>query len=154
MQNTDKMITLGRFMMRNAQRFQDDAKCNSWARVGQMLTELGVPFGIKWSDFTPEDVLVVREAVAVVTGKQDMPQVLAQAQEVTPKRTRKPRMTQVMSKPATLAARTQKVVKENSRKTSQKVVKTKGGKTTQKAAQKVVKTKGGKTAQKASRARK
>jgi hypothetical protein len=103
MQNTHKLITLGRFMMRTAQRFQDDVKCNAWARVGQMLTELNVPFGIKWEDLTADDVMVVREAVDVVTGKQDMPTLMVQP-EVAVKRARKPRMTQVMSKQVTRAS--------------------------------------------------
>jgi hypothetical protein len=124
MQNTHKLITLGRFMMRNAQRFQDDVKCNAWARVGQMLTELNVPFGIKWADLSAHDVMVVREAVAVVTGKQDMPTLMVQP-EVVAKRSRKPRMTQVMSKPVVTAARDQKVAK----KVSKSAAKMKVGKT-------------------------
>lgn len=111
MLNTEKMVALGRFMIRTAPRFQDDAKFNAWARVGQQLTELGSPFALKLSEFSAEDVSTMREAIAVVTGKQDMPQILQPQAALEPKRARKPRMTQVMRKPAKAASKVTRAVK-------------------------------------------
>ena len=111
MLNTEKMVALGRFMIRTAPRFQDDAKFNAWARVGQQLTELGSPFALKLSEFSAHDVATMREAIAVVTGKQDMPQVMQPQEDQAPKRARKPRMTQVMRKPAKAAAKVARAVK-------------------------------------------
>jgi hypothetical protein len=111
MLNTEKMVALGRFMIRTAPRFQDDVKFNAWARVGQQLTELGSPFALKLSEFSEADVATMREAIAVVTGKQDMPQVMQPQDDQAPKRARKPRMTQVMRKPAKTASKVARAVK-------------------------------------------
>lgn len=132
MLNTEKMVALGRFMIRTAPRFQDDAKFNAWARVGQQLTELGSPFALKLSEFSAHDVTTMREAIAVVTGKQDMPQVMQPQEDQAPKRARKPRMTQVMRKPAKAA--TKKVVRavKSVKKATKAVKTTKTVKATQK----------------------
>jgi hypothetical protein len=122
MLNTEKMVALGRFMIRTAPRFQDDVKFNAWARVGQQLTELGSPFALKLSEFSADDVTTMREAIAVVTGKQDMPQVMQPQEDQAPKRARKPRMTQVMRKPAKAASKVVRTVK--SVKKATKAVKT------------------------------
>lgn len=98
MTNTDKLVALGRFMIKTAPCFADDVQFNTWARVGQMLTEVGTPFGKTLAEFVPDDLTVVKQAAAVVTGKASMPeQIVPVVQE--PRRTRKPRMTQVMAKP-------------------------------------------------------
>ena len=99
MTNTEKLVALGRFMIRTAPQFVDDQKFNAWARVGQLLTELGTPFGKKLVEFDSEDMLVVREGAGVLVGKIDMPEQMVSQSAPEHKRTRKPRMTQVMRKP-------------------------------------------------------
>jgi len=100
MTNTDKLVALGRFMIQTAPRFADDAKFNAWARVGQLLTEIGTPFGPALTEFAAEDMAVVREGAAVITGKVVMPELMATTNVEEGKRTRKARMTNVMRKPA------------------------------------------------------
>lgn len=100
MNNTQKLVALGRFMIQTAPRFSDDAQFNAWARVGQQLTEIGTPFGKALAEFSTEDMVVVREGAAVMTGKVAMPEVIQVKAVEEGKRTRKPRMTQVMRKPA------------------------------------------------------
>lgn len=113
MNNTQKLVALGRFMIQTAPRFSDDAQFNAWARVGQQLTEIGTPFGKALAEFSTEDMVVVREGAAVLTGKVAMPEVIQVKAMEEGKRTRKPRMTQVMRKPAKprAAAKTTKPAK-------------------------------------------
>ena len=99
MTNTDKLVALGRFMIQTAPRFADDAKFNAWARVGQQLTEIGTPFGKVLAEFSAQDMAVVREGAAVLTGKAAMPEALVVKPVDDGKRTRKARMTNVMTKP-------------------------------------------------------
>lgn len=99
MTNTEKLVALGRFMIQAAPSFADDVQFNIWARVGQMLTEVGTPFGKMLAEFVPDDLAVVKQAAAVVTGKATMPEQMVQVASKEPRRTRKPRMTQVMAKP-------------------------------------------------------
>lgn len=100
MQNTTEvLVRLGRFMIQNASQFADDSTCNRWARVGQLLTGLGMPFAPKLREFGAEDQAVVREAAAVMSGRADMPPRMVFEAPVEPKRTRKARMTKTMTKP-------------------------------------------------------
>lgn len=101
MQNTTEvLVRLGRFMIQNAPQLADDVTCNSWARVGQLLTGLGMPFAPKLREFDAQDQQVVREAASVMSGKQPMPQLMRFEAPTVPKRTRKARMTKTMTKPA------------------------------------------------------
>ena len=97
--NMEVLVRLGRFMIQNAPQFADDVTCNNWARVGQLLTGLGMPFAPKLREFDAEDQQVVREAAAVMSGKQTMPKLMTFEAPVEAKRTRKARMTKVMTKP-------------------------------------------------------
>ena len=100
MQNgTQMLVSLGRFMIQHAPRFADDALCNDWARVGNLLTGLGMPFAPKLREFEAKDQAVVRDAAAVMVGKAEMPALMTFEAPVEPKRTRKARMTKVMTKP-------------------------------------------------------
>jgi hypothetical protein len=100
MQNTmEVLVRLGRFMITNAPQFADDATCNRWARVGQLLTGLGMPFAPRLREFGAEDQAVVREAAAVMSGRVEMPPRMVMEAPAEPKRTRKARMTKVMTKP-------------------------------------------------------
>lgn len=101
MQNlTESLVRLGRFMITNAPKLADDVTCNNWARVGQQLTGLGMPFAPRLREFPELDQRVVREAAAVMTGKAAMPALLEVNEPTEPRRTRKARMTKVMTKPA------------------------------------------------------
>ena len=105
MQNaTENLVKLGRYMITTAPRFADDVQFNRWARVGQLLTELGMPFAPRLREFGNEDQLTVREAAAVMTGRVPMPAMMAEAPAAEPRRTRKARMTKVMTKPAKATA--------------------------------------------------
>lgn len=97
--NMEVLVRLGRFMIQNAPQLADDVTCNSWARVGQLLTGLGMPFAPKLREFDAEDQLVVRDAAAVMGGKQPMPQLMRFEAPAELKRTRKARMTKIMTKP-------------------------------------------------------
>ena len=97
--NMEVLVRLGRFMISNAPQLADDVTCNSWARVGQLLTGLGMPFAPKLREFDAEDQAVVREAAGVMSGKQPMPQLMSFDAPEEPKRTRKARMTKTMTKP-------------------------------------------------------
>lgn len=97
--NMEVLVRLGRFMIQNAPQLADDVTCNSWARVGQLLTGLGMPFAPKLREFDAEDQLVVREAAAVMGGKQPMPKLMRFEAPAELKRTRKARMTKTMTKP-------------------------------------------------------
>lgn len=97
MNNTHKLVALGRFMMLHAPGFQDDVKFNTWARVGQMLTEVGAPFGKRFAEFDAEEQGVAREAAQVLVGRVAMPEKMEIHMHVEHKR-RKPRMTKVMTK--------------------------------------------------------
>lgn len=109
MTNTEKLVALGRYMISTAPRFQDDQKFNAWARVGQLLTETGTPFGKKFAEFDVEDQAVVREGAAVCVGKIAMPEQMIMHVMSEHKRTRKPRMTQVVRKRAKPRAVAKKV---------------------------------------------
>lgn len=101
MQNhTEMLVKLGRYMINLAPQFQDDVKCNDWARVGNLLTGLGMPFAPRLREFEAKDQAVVRDAAAVMVGKAEMPALMTFEAPVEPKRTRKARMTKVMAKPA------------------------------------------------------
>ena len=97
--NMEVLVRLGRFMISNAPQFADDATCNNWARVGQLLTGLGMPFAPKLREFDAADQTVVREAAAVLVGKAAMPPRMVFDAPEEPKRTRKARMTKTMTKP-------------------------------------------------------
>jgi len=97
--NMEQLVRLGRFMIQNAPQLADDVTCNSWARVGQLLTGLGMPFAPKLREFDAVDQQVVRDAAAVMVGKLPMPKLMSFEAPVEPKRTRKARMTKTMSKP-------------------------------------------------------
>lgn len=94
-----KLVSLGRYMIQNAAKFADDVQSNDWARVGQLLTGLGTPFAPSLAEFSTQDRAVVSQAVAVVTGRIPMPAVLESRVAAEPRRTRKARMTRVMTKP-------------------------------------------------------
>jgi hypothetical protein len=112
MSNTESFVRLGRFMIVNAPQFADDVTCNRWARVGQLLTGLGMPFAPRLRDFSDEDQSAVREAAAVMVGRAEMPPQLVFKTPDPERRTRKPRMTKVMTKPAK-PAKTAKKVKDD-----------------------------------------
>ena len=100
MQNhTEMLVKLGRYMINLAPQFQDDVKCNDWARVGNLLTGLGMPFAPRLREFDALDQAVVLDAAAVMVGKAEMPALMTFEAPVEPKRTRKARMTKVMAKP-------------------------------------------------------
>lgn len=101
---TDTLIKLGRFMITNAPEFADDSTCNNWARVGNMLTGLGMPFAPRLREFAADDQDVVRAAAAVMSGRVEMPPKLVFVPPTEQRRTRKARMTRVMSKPEKKAA--------------------------------------------------
>lgn len=98
MTNTEALVKLGRFMITNAVRFVEDDRCNRWARVGQLLTEMGMPFAPKLSEMGAEQIATVREAASVMTGKMEMPATLKFHAPTEPRRTRKARMTKAMTK--------------------------------------------------------
>ncbi len=55
---------LGREMMTKSIDLVDDKQCNDWARVGQMLTQLGTPRMPKTlRDMDPDDRQVVEDAI-------------------------------------------------------------------------------------------
>jgi hypothetical protein len=97
MTHTAALVKLGQFMMQSAPNFKCDVTFNNWARVGQALSELDSIFSTKLRDFPLEDQTVVREAAAAKMGRVAMPETLV-ARETTPRRTRRARMTRVMSK--------------------------------------------------------
>jgi hypothetical protein len=102
MNNMNALVKLGRFMITHAPKFVDDATCNRWARAGQLLTGLGMPFAPQLREFDAEDQQTVREAAAVMVGKSEMPALMdAVAPDAAPRRTRKARMTKAMSKAPT-----------------------------------------------------
>lgn len=104
---TQALVSLGRFMITHAPRFVDDRISNDWARVGQLLTGLGMPFAPKLREFSAQDQSVVRSAAAVMTRKAELPAVMEVQAPVQLKRTRKARMTRVMTKaPRATAAKT------------------------------------------------
>lgn len=107
--NMEQLVRLGRFMITHAPQFADDATCNRWARAGQLLTGLGMPFAPRLREFDTDDQSAVKEAAAVMVGKDQMPPKLAFHEHVEPKRTRKARMTRVMTKPVIKSTRTVKV---------------------------------------------
>lgn len=100
MTNTDKLVSLGRFMISNSALFVDDTTFNTWARVGQMLVEVGTPFGKPLREFPVEDMVVVREAAMVMNGTVLMPERMVVRKAEEGRRTRRARMTRVMAKPA------------------------------------------------------
>jgi hypothetical protein len=101
MTNTEALVKLGRFMITNAVRFVEDERCNRWARVGQLLTEMGMPFAPRLSELGSEQIATVREAAAIMTGKVAMPETIQVQALVEPRRTRKARMTKAMTKAMT-----------------------------------------------------
>ena len=98
MTNTEALVKLGRFMITNAVRFVEDERCNRWARVGQLLTEMGMPFAPRLSELGSEQIATVREAAAIMTGKVAMPETIQVQAPVESRRTRKARMTKAMTK--------------------------------------------------------
>lgn len=109
---TDTLIKLGRFMITHAPQFADDATCNNWARVGNMLTGLGMPFAPRLREFAADDQAVVLAAAAVMSGRVEMPPKLEFEPPAEPRRTRKARMTRVMTKPERKAAPTKAAAKK------------------------------------------
>jgi len=101
MTNTEALVKLGRFMITNAVRFVEDERCNRWACVGQLLTEMGMPFAPRLSELGSEQIATVREAAAIMTGKVAMPETIQVQALVEPRRTRKARMTKAMTKAMT-----------------------------------------------------
>ena len=116
-----KLVSLGRYMIAYAPKFADDVQCNNWARVGQLLTGVGTPFAPSLAEFAPEDRVVIQEAAAVVMGKIPMPTLLEVrgAVDVEPRRTRKARMTRVMTKPVK-AIVTRKVISSTKTETKRR----------------------------------
>ena len=110
--NMEMLVRLGRFMITHAPQFADDTTCNRWARAGQLLTGLGMPFAPKLREFDVDDQNVVREAAAVMVGKNEMPPKLEFHAPQEPKRTRKARMTRVMTKPVIKKAQMPKIKAE------------------------------------------
>jgi hypothetical protein len=102
MTNTEALVKLGRFMITNAVRFVEDERCNRWARVGQLLTEMGMPFAPRLSELGSEQIATVREAAAIMTGKVAMPETIQVQALVEPRRTRKARMTKAMTRQVAL----------------------------------------------------
>ena len=107
MTNIDAFVKLGRFMITHASQFVDDTQCNRWARVGQLLTEMGMPFAPKLSELGSEQIDTVREAAGVMMGKIEMPAKLVMLDVPEPRRTRKARMTKAMTKVKVVAPKTQ-----------------------------------------------
>jgi hypothetical protein len=99
MTNIEAFVKLGRFMITHASQFVDDTRCNRWARVGQLLTEMGMPFAPKLSELGSEQIATVREAASVMAGKLEMPVKFSVRDTLEPRRTRKARMTKAMTKP-------------------------------------------------------
>jgi hypothetical protein len=56
---------LGRRMMDRAVTERDDVKSNRLARVGNMLTSYGAAFGTRLSDFSDDDMALIKESMAV-----------------------------------------------------------------------------------------
>jgi len=98
MTNIEAFVKLGRFMISHASQFVDDTKCNRWARSGQLLTEIGMPFAPKLSEFGKEQIDTMREAASVMSGKTEMPAKLQPHAIEQPRRTRRARMTKAMAK--------------------------------------------------------
>lgn len=96
MDNTAKLVSLGRFMTFHAGAFRDDLTCNSWARVGKLLTEVGVSFAPKFQQFEADDQRVALQAAKVMSGREVMPEKMQATVAEQPRRTRKARMTNVM----------------------------------------------------------
>jgi hypothetical protein len=97
MDNVGKLVILGRFMTANSARIIDDQVCNSWARVGKMLMEVGVPFAPQFSEFATVDRATVLSAARALAGKLEMPALFHQEKELA-RRTRRARMSNAMSK--------------------------------------------------------
>jgi hypothetical protein len=97
--NMTQLVRLGRYMITQAPTLADDAQCNRWARAGQLLTSLGMPFSPRLREFCDEDQAAVREAAAVATGRVPEPPRLRFEPPTEERRTRRARMTRVMSKP-------------------------------------------------------
>lgn len=57
-----KLADFGRRMMEAAPSIKDDVKSNMFARVGNMLTTYGAPWGAREQDFTPEYRACIQEA--------------------------------------------------------------------------------------------
>lgn len=57
-----QLADFGRRMMEVAPRIKDDVKSNMFARVGNMLTTYGAPWGAREKDFTPEYRAIIQEA--------------------------------------------------------------------------------------------
>lgn len=110
--NMEMLVRLGRFMITHAPQFADDITCNRWARAGQLLTGLGMPFAPKLREFEVDDQNVVKEAAAVMAGRNQMPPKLQFHEPTEPKRTRKARMTRVMTKPVIKVTKTREVKAE------------------------------------------
>jgi hypothetical protein len=104
MSNKLALVKLGQFMMQSASNFKCDVTFNKWARVGQALTELDRIFAPQLREFPVEDQLVVKSAAAVMMGKLEMPDMLVPRESI-PRRTRRARMTRVMSKKEPKAAK-------------------------------------------------
>lgn len=112
MTNMEAFVKLGRFMISHASQFVDDTQCNRWARSGQLLTEMGMPFAPKLSEFGKEQIDTVREAASVMSGKTEMPAKLQPHAIEQPRRTRRARITKAMTKDqAPKVAKTAKVAK-------------------------------------------
>jgi hypothetical protein len=61
---------LGREMMIRSGDLKDDRQSCDWARIGQLLTQLGTPKMPKtMRDMRPEDKKIVRDAVLVLQAK-------------------------------------------------------------------------------------
>ena len=97
MNREKKLVVLGRFMTARSASIIDDQTCNSWARVGKMLMEVGVPFAPQFNEFTAQDRQTVLNAALALAGKVEMPAVF-QTQLEPERRTRRARMSNIMSK--------------------------------------------------------
>lgn len=115
--NMTQLVRLGRYMITQAPTLADDAQCNRWARAGQLLTSLGMPFSPRLREFCDEDQAAVREAAAVAAGRVPEPPRLRFEPPTEERRTRRARMTQVMSKPQRVE-QAKKMVKVSAKKAS------------------------------------
>jgi hypothetical protein len=93
---TEKLVSLGRFMLDKSELFVDDALYNNWTRVGQMLVHIGTPFCVQFKDFEKEDRAVCIEAAKMMQGTIPLPEskdVMGRERIKRP-----PRMTKALTK--------------------------------------------------------
>lgn len=68
-------MNLGREMMIASGDLQDDKQCCDWARIGQMLTQLGAPRMPKSiNDMRPDDQRVIADAIKALQQRSALSQ--------------------------------------------------------------------------------